>query len=263
MPTAGDRFARQYRKRVALLFVMVLVVTAIAATEPLHRAVRSAIDIAAPFIQRHAIAGAAVFVLLSALSAMVVFFSTAAITPVAVDAFGPFVAFLLLWSGWVLGGVTAFSIGRLFGRRVAGWIIEPQRLVDYTRRASRISTFGHVLLFQVAVPSEIPGYVLGLAGCRFRTFVAAMAIGELPYAIGAIVLGESFLEGNTLVLLVVGLSGVVLSWIVFRHAAKQWHSDGEAVSDRPVGLPVEDHDRADGGDEQPEVLSHAEADRGV
>jgi uncharacterized membrane protein YdjX (TVP38/TMEM64 family) len=263
MPGGGDRFVRQYRKRIGFLLVMVLALTAVAATEPLHRAIRSAIDFVAPFIERHPIGGAIVFILLSALSAMVVFFSTAAITPIAVDAFGPVVALLLLWSGWILGGVTAYAIGRFMGRRVASWLIEPRRLIEYTRRAKRISTFSHVLLFQVAIPSEIPGYVLGLSGCRFRTYLAAIAIGELPYAIGAIFLGDSFLDRNYIVLLAVGLSGVALSWIVFSRAAAQWASDGEPVSNRPVGLAVDDHDRPDGRDEQSEVLTHTEAERGV
>lgn len=257
MPGGGDRLVRQYRRRIGFLLVMVLALTAVAATEPLHRAIRSAIDFVAPFIERHAVGGAIVFVLLSALSAMVVFFSTAAITPIAVDAFGPIVALLLLWSGWILGGMIAYTIGRFLGRRVAFWLIEPRRLLAYTRRAKRISTFGHVLLFQVAVPSEIPGYVLGLAGCRFRTYLAAIVIGELPYAIGAIFLGESFLDRDYVVLLAVGLSGVALSWLVFRRAAVQWESDGKPVND----LTADNQDRSGGSDEQ--ILTHAEAEHGA
>lgn len=217
-----DPLVRQARRRTATLIVLVLVLAAVAASDPLHQAIRSLVALAEPLIQRHAILGAIVFVLLSAFSAMVVFFSTAAITPVAVEAYGTLIAMLLLWSGWILGGMIAWSIGRFLGRRAASWLIDPRKLLRYTRRAKRITTFRHILLFQIAVPSEIPGYVLGLAGCRFRTFVAAIAIGELPYAIGAVFLGESFLTGNVVLLLAIGLTGVALSWAVFRRAAKIW-----------------------------------------
>lgn len=85
-------------------------------------------------------------------------------------------------------------------------------------------SFGHVLLFQLAVPSEIPGYVLGLAGCRFRTYVAAMVLGELPFAIGAVYLGESFLQRNYILLLATGIGGAAFSWMV----------DGDDVTTGPV-----------------------------
>lgn len=216
-----DHLVLQYRRRTVMFVVIIAVAAAIAASEPLHRAVRVVIELAEPIIQRHAVAGAIIFVLLSALSAMLVFFSTALITPIAVDAFGPVITLLLLWLGWILGGITAFWIGRVFGHRVVSWLIDPWRLRDYERRARSIVTFGHVLLFQLAVPSEVPGYVLGLAGCRFRIYVGAMALGELPFAIGAVYLGESFLERNYFLLIALGVAGVALSWLAFRRIARR------------------------------------------
>ena len=263
MSDSDDRLLRQHRKRLALLLLLVVVVTAVAATGPLHRAILSIIAAAEPVVEQHAIAGAAVFVLLSALSAVVFFFSTAVITPVAVDAFGPITALVLLWLGWILGGITAYAIGRVFGHRVVSWFVDPARLRGYERRAERLVSFRHVLLFQLAVPSEIPGYVLGLAGCRFRTFVVAMALGELPFAIGAVYLGESFLERNYLLLLVIGVTGVAFSWMMFRRAAIAWPSDRETSDVPTVGLVVHDDDRRDGSNDQSEVLVHAEAKRGV
>lgn len=225
MPQPNDRFALQHRKRLVFLLLLVVVVTAAAATRPLHRAVLAIIATAEPVIQEHAIAGAVVYVVLSAISAIVFFFSTAVITPVAVEAFGPFAAFALLWLGWIIGGMTAYAIGRHFGRRVVSWFVDPLRLRDYERRAKRLASFRHVLLFQLTVPSEIPGYVLGLAGCRFRTFAIAMALGELPFAIGAVYLGESFLERNYALLLAIGITGIAFSWVMFRRAATTWSSD--------------------------------------
>jgi uncharacterized membrane protein YdjX (TVP38/TMEM64 family) len=256
-----------HHRRLATLLALVVLATVIAATEPLHRAARTAIELAEPIIQRHAVAGAVVYVLLSALSAMVVFFSAAVITPVAIDAFGPLTALLLLWIGWVLGGMSAYAIGRFLGRRVVSWFVDPKKLHQYELRAQRLVLFRHVLLFQLAVPSEVPGYVLGLAGCRFRTFAAAMALGELPFAIGAVYLGESFLERNYVLLLTIGIAGVVFSWLVLRRAAKMWAaSDRETDDGRPVEpmrLVVNHDERGDGGDEEPEVLVHAESERGV
>lgn len=253
----------QHRRRIAILLALVVAVAVVAAVEPFHRAARSIIAVADPIIQRHAVAGAIVFMLLSALSAMVVFFSTAVITPLAVEAFGPLPALLLLWTGWILGGLSAYAIGRLLGRKVVGWFIDAKRLSEYERRASRLASFGHVLLFQLAVPSEIPGYVLGLAGCRFRTYAAAMALGELPFAIGAIYLGESFLQRNYILLLAIGIGGAALSWMVFRRAAATWSSDGNMGEVRPIRSAPGDDDRGDRGHDQSRVFTHAKSKRRV
>jgi len=257
-----DRFVRQHRRRLALLLLLVLMATAVAATGPLHRAILSIIATAEPVIQQHAVAGAIVFVLLSALSAIVFFFSTTVITPVAIDAFGPVATLSLLWLGWIIGGITAYAIGRRFGRPVVSWFVDPVRLRDYERKAKRMVSFRHVLLFQLAVPSEIPGYVLGLAGCRFRTFVMAMALGELPFAIGAVYLGESFLDRNYVLLLAIGITGIAFSWAIFRRAATAWSSDRKPGDGSAVRLVMNDHDRRDRGGDESQILARAEAEGG-
>lgn len=220
--TEPDRLMLQHRKRLALLLALVVLATLTTAIGPLHRAVLAMIAAAAPVIEQHAIAGALLFAALSALSAMAFFFSTTVVTPIAVKAFGPLTAMLLLWLGWVAGGLTAFAIGRRFGRCVVRWFVDPVHLRDYERRAKLLVSFRHVLLFQLAVPSEIPGYVLGLAGCRFRTFALAMALGELPFAIGAVYLGETFLDRNYLLLLAIGITRIALVSLAFRRIARTW-----------------------------------------
>jgi uncharacterized membrane protein YdjX (TVP38/TMEM64 family) len=80
--------------------------------------VLAVIAIAEPVIQQHAVIGAVVFVLLSALSAMVVFFSTAVITPIAVDAFGPLTALLLLLAIGIAGVAFSWAV---FRRATAMW----------------------------------------------------------------------------------------------------------------------------------------------
>jgi CBS domain-containing protein/uncharacterized membrane protein YdjX (TVP38/TMEM64 family) len=212
MRDIGERHSR----RAALLIVAVLVVAVVAAAEPLRDAVTVAVSAAEPVMGRHPVGGGLLFVLWSAVSAMLVFFSAAVVMPIAIEAFGPWTTLLLVWIGWWIGGVTAFAIGRRFGRRIVRWFVDPRRLREYEERAATLATFGHILLFQLAVPSEIPGYVLGLSGCRFRRFALAMAIAEIPFAVGAVYLGSSFLEGNALVVALVGLAGVAITVIAFR-----------------------------------------------
>ena len=79
--------------------------------------------------------------------------------------------------------------------------------------------FGLILLFQLALPSEVPGYILGIMRFRLGIYLAALAIAELPFAIGAVWLGKSFLERDYLSMIVIGAVGVVFLFL----ALHEWH----------------------------------------
>jgi len=161
--------------------------------------------------------GMPVFVLLSAASAMLAFFSSMVLVPVAVSAWGEWVTCLLLWGGWLLGGVSSFCVGRYLGRQVVGWFMPMERLEYFETRLQARAGFPIILLFQLAVPSEIPGYVLGTLGCRFGVYLAALALAELPYALGGVFLAGSFLRRQYGVLLVLGLALIALvAWAFHR-----------------------------------------------
>jgi uncharacterized membrane protein YdjX (TVP38/TMEM64 family) len=154
--------------------------------------------------------GAVVFLVLSALSAMLAFFSTAVLVPVALSTWGKALTLLLLWGGWTLGGVMAYSIGRFLGRPVVKTFLPEATVSRFEERISERTPFGLVLLFQLALPSEIPGYVLGLVRYRFLKFLGALMLAELPYAVGTLYLGASFLERQPLTLIALGVAGALL-----------------------------------------------------
>ena len=69
------------------------------------------------------------------------------------------------------------------------------------------------MLFQLAVPSEVPGWVLGALRYPFGKFLGAFAIAELPFAIGAVYLGEAFVHRRFVVLIAIALGGILLSTV--------------------------------------------------
>jgi uncharacterized membrane protein YdjX (TVP38/TMEM64 family) len=166
---------------------------------------------AEPVIAKHPVRGALLFLLLSALSAMLAFFSSAVLVPVAIQAWGKLACACLLWLGWMLGGACAYGIARFWGRPVVRRLLSSRKLARYEERISRRTPFGLVLLFQLAVPSEIPGYVLGLARYGLRRYLVIMAIAELPYAVSTAYLGESLLEQRTLLLVSLGALAILFS----------------------------------------------------
>lgn len=164
-----------------------------------------------PIITEHPFWGVSLFLLLSALSAMLAFFSSAVLVPVAIEAWGKLACTLLLWLGWILGGACAYCIARYGGRPLVRRLASAKGLARYEERISRHTPFSLVLLFQLAVPSEIPGYVLGLARYGLRRYLAILALAELPYAVGTAYFGESLLEQRTLLLLGLGALAIIFS----------------------------------------------------
>ena len=203
-------------KRVVGLGLLVLALGALASSDSFHALILRLIAPAERIITDHPVLGATLFIVFSALSAMVAFFSTAVITPVAVETWGAGPSIALLWVGWMLGGVCAYGIGRSLGRPVVRALTSPGALDRFEDHISSRAPFGLVLLFQLAMPSEVPGYVLGVARYRFVKYLLILGMVELPFAIGTVQLGASFVEQRSWVLVAVGGAGIVLTtWAIY------------------------------------------------
>jgi uncharacterized membrane protein YdjX (TVP38/TMEM64 family) len=193
------------------LAAVLLAGVGIAALEPLHNLVSDAIDAVDPLVRAHPVSGALLFLLLAALSALLAFFSSAVLVPIAVEVWGPVGTAILLWLGWLAGGAVTYAIGRFLGRGIVNRLVRPGRLQYYERRVRGSLRFPFVLLFQSALPSEVPGYLLGILRYPPHLYLLALGLAELPYAIGSVALGEQFVEGRIVpmaVLAVVAVTGI-------------------------------------------------------
>ena len=178
----------------------VVVVALLLQSDTFNDLLEEGTDWAKDVMREHPVSGAIVFFVLSALSAMIGFVSSAVLVPPANEIFGKPLTFLLLWGGWWAGAVLAYG---------AGWLARPllvrlgygKTLADYESFVSKRTRFWMILVFCVAVPSEIPGYMLGGVHYPFLKFLAAMGIAEALYALGVVIAGESILDANPMVLL--------------------------------------------------------------
>ena len=209
-----------FNRHILLLGMLIIIAGLIAGTETLLDKSHEIIMLAESTITDRPVLGKLLFVLLALVSAMLAFFSSAILAPIAIYAWGPVETFVLLWIGWLLGGMTSFLVGRYLGRSVVSMLLGELRLSSWETQVGRHTKFFHILLFQAAVPSEIPGYVLGILRYRFTIYVAALAIAELPYALGTVFLGESFLKGDSALIVAIGAGIVLLSVIAF-HALRR------------------------------------------
>jgi len=187
----------------------------IASADSLHAVLVSLTDRVTPLMQSRPALGAMLFILVSALSAMVAFFSSAVLVPVAVQVWGLWGTIGLLWLGWIVGGILAYSLARTAGRPLVARLVKAELLERYESRVSDHAPLGLVILFQLGLPSEIPGYLLGLARYAPQRYLLALAIAELPWAIVTVLLGTTLMERRVPVLIAVGTVAATLSGLAF------------------------------------------------
>jgi uncharacterized membrane protein YdjX (TVP38/TMEM64 family) len=160
-------------------------------------------------MQAHPIEGALVFFLFSAFSAMLAFTSSVVLVPPANLVWGKLITFFLLWGGWLAGAIAAFGIGNL-ARPLLIRLGYKATLDEYQQFVSKRMKFWAVLLFCIAVPSEVPGYLFGGVHYPFWKFLAAVGIAESIYAFGLVVAGENLVAARPIPLIatVIGLIAI-------------------------------------------------------
>lgn len=199
------------QRHLLILGALIIVAGLVAASDTMHDRIQEIIVWTESIISQAPLLGMLVFILLAMLSAMVAFFSSALLAPVAIYAWGEAGCLALLWLGWCLGGILSFCIGRFLGRSAVSKIIGEEKVAGWRNAVSERTKFVHILLFQALVPSEVPGYLLGILRYRFLLYLAALGITEVPYAIATVYLGESFLEGQSMIFMLVGVGLIVLA----------------------------------------------------
>lgn len=202
--------SHSYRLRLVLLGIIIILAGFITGSDALHSRSEEIIAAAEAIISGSPLLGILLFVLLAMVSAMLAFFSSAILVPIGVYTWGSVTCFILLWIGWLLGGMASFCIGRYLARPVAARLVGTERLSRFESQLGSHARFVHILLFQAALPSEVPGYVLGIMRYRFGVFLLALAIVELPYALGTVYLGSRFLEQDIVLFMLIAIGGVVV-----------------------------------------------------
>lgn len=208
--------ASPWWKRALILLLLCAVLALAGSSDVLHSTLLRGLAVSAEVISERPVLGMLLFVLLAAFSAMLAFFSSAALVPLALYTWGKLACALLLWIGWALGGTLAYAIGRTLGRPVVKSLLPAATLAHYEDRISRHTPLTVVWLFQLALPSEVPGYLLGLVRYPFSRYLVALLLAELPWAAGTVYLGQTFLERQIPVFLGLGIAGALAMALLLR-----------------------------------------------
>ena len=207
-------------RRAAMVIGAILVAAIFAWSADLHRYLVRAVERSEPLMTSDPVGGALLFVGLAALSAVLVFFSGVLLVPFGIHLWGEAGCLLLLWIGWLLGGTLTYVIGRQLGWPIVRWVLSPRRAAEYQARMPASHSFLPVLLAQLALPSEAVGYLCGLLQVPPVTYIAALAVSELPYAFGTVLLGTAFFRQQYRVLLSLAVAGLLVFGWAWWHQGK-------------------------------------------
>lgn len=206
--------ASPWRRGLGVLALGV-VVALVAGSDVLHDLLARLLAVTERMIHESPRLGATLFVLFAALSGILAFFSSAVIVPIAVHAWGPARCAVMLWLGWMLGGACTYLIGRFLGRPVVRRLASASKLERYEQKIGQQTPFGLVVLFQLAMPSEVPGYLLGLVRYSFVRYILVVAIGELAWAVGTVLLGDSLIKRQVAPALAIAAAAAVFTAIAY------------------------------------------------
>ena len=219
-----------HHRRVALLVAFVAIVLAVTTSDALHQAFVDVLTIAERLMRAYPRAGMLAFVGLASLSAMLSFFSSSALVPVGVDVWGAQQTMLMLWVGGVLGGTAGYWMARTLGRRIVKRLVPEAPFRRYETFFRTRAQWRTVLLFRLALQSELPSYVLGVLRYPFRRYLPMMLLGEIPFVFFAVYLGETLLERNGVVFAIALCVGVGLTVLAFRALQREMRSDAPPIA---------------------------------
>lgn len=125
--------------------------------------------------------GLVVYVFLNFVGVVVAPVTVIPLIAVITGIWGPVVASLTSWLGWMLGSIVAFWLSRRFGVPVVGRFISMDDLYKFEDRFSILKSFWGIVFLRMVIPVEVLSYGLGLfSNVSFGRYVLASAIGLLP-----------------------------------------------------------------------------------
>lgn len=147
------------------------------------------------WIQQHALIGAAAYIGIFVLSTLLPITSLP-LLPLAARVYGVGLTFLLSTTGWWLGCILAFQVGR-WGLPHFEKLASTKLLERCERLVTRKHSFSAIVMLRMLFPGDLVGFTLGLIRqVSFSMFATAALLGTIPHAIVASFAGGEFGHGR-------------------------------------------------------------------
>ncbi len=105
----------------------------------------------------------------------------------------------MLIFGWFFGGWAAYLLGGYASKKIMSRYWDAKKIEFYRNKISTRAQFWFVILFRLAIPSEITSYTLGIIRYPLGKYLVITLLTEIPFAFAAVYLGEVLIEGKFLI----------------------------------------------------------------
>ncbi len=194
---------KAYKKNLILFFAIIVIALLFWSSVSLQNYFYDVVLIMENYAENHELMAFFVFIFFSVFSAMFFMFSSIWLVPAAIFIWGEFLTANFLFVSWIIGAALSYSIARYAGYLVFDKIISSGKISRYRDFFRDEEGFWMIFLLRLVLPSEIPGYAMGVIGYNFGKYLLATALAELPYAFLTVFLIDSIInqEPTTLIIL--------------------------------------------------------------
>ena len=218
------KFLKKIRKKNLFLFSLLIVITFLFwNSQVLQNTFYSGVEFFKVYAHKNNIIAGFIFVGLAALSALLAPLSSVPLVPGAILIWNDFLVLVLLWIGWNIGHAIAYYIGRYAGHNIVKRIADTEKIEHYKNRLSGKKGFSFILFFCLAMPAEVPGYVLGIMRYSAWKYIVAVSLSEVPFAIITVYASDAFIAKEPfefVIWVICGLSLVSLIFYLFHKKFK-------------------------------------------
>ncbi len=150
-----------------------------------------------------------IFISLSALSAMLMAFSSVWLIPIAIILWGSDLSIVLLLISWLVGATLSYLVGLFGGEPIVKKMVTVKKFYTYKEMISKELTDTFVFWVRLILPSEIPGYFLGILKYPFWKYLFITFLAEIPYAIYYVYAIDSVISKDVKM-----LTALTIVWVV-------------------------------------------------
>ena len=173
------------------------------------------------YAHTHPLLGALLFGLLMLVATVLAPLAVLPLVPLMAPILGPFVTGLSAYVGWVLGAVIAFWLARRFGQSLVFRLVPERDIQKMSVYTNGHFGFWTIVILRLVIPVDALSYALGLfTPVTYRVYIGATMLGTLWFSFAFAYMGNVLIEGDYVLLAVIGVASVAILFTAWRYIQK-------------------------------------------
>jgi len=202
--------------------IVVLFVTLLAYASEMLRAVFLSPDSIREWVLHYGKLAPVVLFLLQIAQVLIAPLNNFIINAVGGYLFGPYLGFVLNYSGWIMGAIIVFWFSRLFGRGFVSFFVNKTTLKKYDSLLLKSQFLVFLLFLLPGPPDDFLVYVIGMSrSISFKNFLIMILIGKIPGKLATSYFGAGVAEHKLYGAFIYG-AFVAVSLVVFALKPELW-----------------------------------------